>query len=91
MNLAAELAPRIRVNCICLGAIRTPMLAQAVTDYTASVGEARAQETLAVERPRMLLGVAEPEHVAGSIVHLALDACFTTGAVFYADGGYTAR
>jgi NAD(P)-dependent dehydrogenase (short-subunit alcohol dehydrogenase family) len=91
VNLAAELAPRVRVNCICLGAIRTPMLAQAVADYTASVGEARAQATLAMERPRMLLGIAEPELVARSIVHLALDAGFTTGSVLYADGGYSAR
>jgi NAD(P)-dependent dehydrogenase (short-subunit alcohol dehydrogenase family) len=91
VNLAAELAPRVRVNCVCLGAIRTPMLAQAVAEYTASVGEAKAQQTLAVERPRMLLGVAEPELAARSIVHLALDAGFTTGSVLYADGGYTAR
>jgi NAD(P)-dependent dehydrogenase (short-subunit alcohol dehydrogenase family) len=91
VNLAAELAPRVRVNCVCLGAIRTPMLAQAVADYTASVGEAKAQQTLAVERPRMLLGVAEPELAARSIVHVALDAGFTTGSVLYADGGYTAR
>jgi hypothetical protein len=67
------------------------MLAQAVADYTASVGEERAQATLAAERPRMLLGVAEPELIAQSIVHLALDAGFTTGSVFSADGGYTAR
>jgi NAD(P)-dependent dehydrogenase (short-subunit alcohol dehydrogenase family) len=91
VNLAAELAPSVRVNCICLGGINTPMLAQAVADYTAVVGEAKAQATLAVERPRMLLGVAEPELVARSIVHLALDAAFTTGSVLYADGGYTAR
>lgn len=91
VNLAAELAPGVRVNCICLGAVRTPMLAQAVTDYTAAVGEARAHATLAVERPRMLLGIAEPELVAGSIVYLALDAAFTTGSVLFADGGYTAR
>jgi NAD(P)-dependent dehydrogenase (short-subunit alcohol dehydrogenase family) len=91
VNLAAELAPGVRVNCICLGAIRTPMFAQAVADYTAAVGEARANATLEVERPRMLLGVAEPELVARSIVHLALDAGFTTGSVLFADGGYTAR
>ena len=67
------------------------MLAQAVADYTAAVGEAKAQATLAVERPRMLLGVAEPSSSRSSIVHLALDAGFTTGSVLYADGGYTAR
>jgi hypothetical protein len=39
----------------------------------------------------MLLGVAEPQLVAQSIVHVALDAGVTTGSVLYADGGYTAR
>ena len=91
VNVAAELAPSVRVNCVCLGGVNTPMLAQALADYTAAVGEATAQATLAVERPRMLLGVAEPQLVAQSIVHLALDAAFTTGSVFYVDGGYTAR
>jgi len=44
-----------------------------------------------MELPRMLLGIAGPELVAQTIVHLALDAGFTTGSVLYADGGYSAR
>jgi len=67
------------------------MLAQTVADYTGSVGESMAEQTPAVERPRMLLGVAEPELAARSIVHLALDAAFATGSVLHIDSGYTAR
>lgn len=35
--------------------------------------------------------VAAPEEVAASIVHLALDASYRTGADLAVDGGYTAR
>jgi NAD(P)-dependent dehydrogenase (short-subunit alcohol dehydrogenase family) len=59
VNLAAELAPRVRVNCICVGATRTPMMEQAVRDYAAAVGEAGAHRLWTVETPRLLLGVAE--------------------------------
>jgi NAD(P)-dependent dehydrogenase (short-subunit alcohol dehydrogenase family) len=91
VNLAAELAPRVRVNCICVGATRTPMMEGAVRDYVAAVGEAGARELWAAETPRLLLGVAEPAQIAASIAFLALDATFSTGTVLYADGGYTAR
>ena len=91
VNLAAELAPRIRVNCVCVGATRTPMMEQALRDYVAAVGEAGAKQLLTVETPRLLLGVAEPAQIAASIAFLALDASFSTGTVLYADGGYTAR
>jgi NAD(P)-dependent dehydrogenase (short-subunit alcohol dehydrogenase family) len=91
VNLAAELAPHIRVNCICVGATRTPMMEGAIRDYAAAVGEPSARELLAAETPRLLLGVAEPSQIAASIAFLALDATFSTGSVLYADGGYTAR
>ncbi len=39
----------------------------------------------------MLLGIAEPDQVAGSIAYLALDATVSTGTVLHADGRYTAR
>jgi NAD(P)-dependent dehydrogenase (short-subunit alcohol dehydrogenase family) len=35
--------------------------------------------------------VAQPQKVAATIAHLALDASFCTGSVVFADGGYTAR
>lgn len=91
VNLAVELAPHVRVSCICVGATRTAMMEGAVRDYVAAVGEAGTRELLAVETPRLLLGVAEPAQIAASIAFLALDATFTTGTVLYADGGYTAR
>jgi NAD(P)-dependent dehydrogenase (short-subunit alcohol dehydrogenase family) len=91
VNLAAELAPRVRVNCVCVGATRTPMLEEALSAYAAAAGAAAVQELWTAEKPRLLLGIADPEQVAGSIVFLALDASFSTGTVLYADGGYTAR
>ena len=80
VNLAAELAPRVRVNCICLGAVQTPMLEQAVSDYFSGIDHAEAQQVAVAERTRMLLGMAQPADVAGSIVYLALDAGFSTGS-----------
>jgi NAD(P)-dependent dehydrogenase (short-subunit alcohol dehydrogenase family) len=91
VNLAAELAPRVRVNCICVGATRTPMLEQAMSAYAAAAGEGAVERLLTVETPRLLLGVAEPDQIATAIAFLALDATFSTGTVLYADGGYTAR
>src|SRR5919202_2878007 len=40
VNLAAELAPRVRVNCVCVGATRTPMLEEALRAYAAAAGAA---------------------------------------------------
>lgn len=44
------------------------------------------------EMSRVLLGrVATPDEVASAIVHLALDATYSTGSVVTVDGGFTAR
>jgi NAD(P)-dependent dehydrogenase (short-subunit alcohol dehydrogenase family) len=91
VNLAAELAPDVRVNCVSPGAVQTPMFDQALREYFSAVGEAEGARVGAVEGARLLLGVARPEQVAATIVHLALDATFVTGTIVYADGGYTAR
>lgn len=91
VNLAVELAPRVRVNCICVGATRTAMMEAAIRDYAAAVGEAQTRELMAIEAPRLLLGVADPAQIAVSIAFLALEASFSTGIVLCADGGYTAR
>jgi NAD(P)-dependent dehydrogenase (short-subunit alcohol dehydrogenase family) len=91
-SLATELAPRVRVNCVALGATDTPMMAKAVTEYLASMTAAEAQKVGEAEMSRVLLGrVAAPAELAAAIVHLALDATYSTGSVVTVDGGYSAR
>jgi NAD(P)-dependent dehydrogenase (short-subunit alcohol dehydrogenase family) len=91
-SLAAELAPRVRVNCVAPGATDTPMMAEAVTAYLGSMDAGEAQQTATAEMTRVLLGrVAAPAELAAAIVHLALDASYSTGSVVTVDGGFSAR
>jgi NAD(P)-dependent dehydrogenase (short-subunit alcohol dehydrogenase family) len=77
-TLALELAPfGIRVNCICPGATRTPMIPK------------DKLKTLPKQIP--LNRVGEPEDVAEMVFFIASDrARQITGAVFVVDGGITA-
>ena len=87
-NLAMDLAPDIRVNCVCPGSIRT-----AATDrHMAATGESEA-EYLAKNGPLHLLGrVGTPREVANAILFLASDeASFITATALMVDGGYIAR
>jgi NAD(P)-dependent dehydrogenase (short-subunit alcohol dehydrogenase family) len=72
----------IRVNAVCPGYIKTPMLlAGPVKDQL---------ETLAALHPLRRLG--EPEEVANCVLFLASDeSSFVTGASLLVDGGYTAQ
>jgi 3-oxoacyl-[acyl-carrier protein] reductase len=91
-SLAVELAPRVRVNCVAPGATNTPMFADAVREYFGAMSPEEAGAVGAAEMARVLLGrVAEPTEVASAIVHLALDATYSTGAVVTVDGGFSAR
>jgi 3-oxoacyl-[acyl-carrier protein] reductase len=91
-SLAAELAPRVRVNCVAPGATDTPMMAEAVTAYYGSMDAEEAQRTGTAEMTRVLLGrVGAPAELAAAIVHLALDASYSTGSVVTVDGGFSAR
>jgi NAD(P)-dependent dehydrogenase (short-subunit alcohol dehydrogenase family) len=70
--LAAELAPAIRVNCICPGMVDTPM----ADGYRANVGN------YALKR------LADPVEIARAILFLTSDeASYVTGATLAADGG----
>jgi 3-oxoacyl-[acyl-carrier protein] reductase len=90
-SLAAELAPRVRVNCLSPGATDTPMMAEAITAYLGSMS-AEEQQAAAAEMTRVLLGrVGDPAELAAAIVHLALDASYSTGSVVTVDGGFSAR
>ena len=51
-----------------------------------------ARQAAAPETARLLLGrVGDPAEVAAAIVHLALDATYSTGSIVTVDGGYSAR
>lgn len=74
------------------GATNTPMMAEAITEYFGSMDEHEAQRAAAAEMTRVLLGrVGNPTELAAAIVHLALDASYSTGSVVTVDGGFSAR
>ncbi|MEX2649792.1 MAG: SDR family oxidoreductase, partial [Alphaproteobacteria bacterium] len=84
--LAVELAPDIRVNCLCPGAMDTELMracAEASGDPDAYYRHYDAWAPLG--------RIAPPTEIAATIVYLASpEAGFVTGAVFAADGGSTA-
>lgn len=91
-SLAAELGPRIRVNCVAPGPVDTPMFAEAVTEYLGAMTPEEVERVGTAEMSRVLLGrVGDPAEVASAIVHLALDASYSTGSVVTVDGGFSAR
>jgi NAD(P)-dependent dehydrogenase (short-subunit alcohol dehydrogenase family) len=91
-SLAVELAPRVRVNCVAPGGVETPMFAEAITEYLAPMTPDEIERVGAAEMSRILLGrVGAPSEVASAIVHLALDASYSTGSVVTVDGGFSAR
>jgi NAD(P)-dependent dehydrogenase (short-subunit alcohol dehydrogenase family) len=83
-SLALEAAEHgIRVNAICPGWTRTPMVER-------SLAQSKAPVQVAALQPIGRLG--EPEEVAHVVLWLCSDAAsFITGAAIAADGGYTAR
>lgn len=80
-TMALELAPRVRVNCICPGYVLTPMQQ---AEYT--------PEMLRATDARIPLGRhARPEEVAALFAFLASDeAAYITGAAIPLDAGETA-
>jgi meso-butanediol dehydrogenase / (S,S)-butanediol dehydrogenase / diacetyl reductase len=74
----------IRCNCVCPGAIDTPLLQRSLTTI-----QGFADETIAAI-PMGRLG--RPEEMANVVLFLASDlASYVTGAAFVADGGLTAK
>ena len=86
-NHAIEFAPRVRVNCVCPGAIDTDMLR-----YLAEVkwGTVDAGYEVLGQGIAALKRVGQPEEIAGPVLYLASDlASFVTGAIHVVDGGET--
>jgi NAD(P)-dependent dehydrogenase (short-subunit alcohol dehydrogenase family) len=84
--MAVELAPGVRVNCVCPGNVETDMIFQAAAasgDPESYLNRARAR----AHTKRMV----KPEEVAAAILYLASgEAASTTGTALTIDGGGTA-
>jgi NAD(P)-dependent dehydrogenase (short-subunit alcohol dehydrogenase family) len=88
-SLAVHLADdNIRVNAVCPGPVRTPMLAGFMQK-----GAEATDEVAELYSSRVPLGrVAEAGEIAAAIVYLASDAAsYVTGVPFPVDGGYVAQ
>ena len=87
-DLAIELGPEIRVNCLCPGAIDTEML----QGLGARLGDGdieKGYEVLSAKAP--LRRVARPQEMANAVLYLASDlASFVTGSIHLADAGMSA-
>ncbi|TPK99853.1 SDR family oxidoreductase [Mesorhizobium sp. B2-4-14] len=82
--LALELAPTVRVNCVCPGPVDTPMMDSELTWF----GE-QAREGFISGTP--LKRFARPAEIARFIIFVAAEATFATGSMLSVDGGTTAR
>jgi NAD(P)-dependent dehydrogenase (short-subunit alcohol dehydrogenase family) len=90
-NLAVDLAPSVRVNCVSPGATRTGMLRAFVKESARGLDDDERARQLVADMARMPLGrVAEPHEVATVCVHLAIDATAVTGVDMPVDVGYAA-
>lgn len=83
--LAHELAPKIRVNCICPGPIDTPMMDAELEWFP----DPAATRKAAIERVP-LKRFATPDEIARAVLYFATDATYATGSIFAIDGGTTA-
>jgi NAD(P)-dependent dehydrogenase (short-subunit alcohol dehydrogenase family) len=87
-SLCVVLSPdRIRVNAICPGPVRTPMLTGFMAKEAGDVDEVAKLYSSRVPLAR----VAEPEEIAAAVAFLAGDeSSYITGVALPVDGGYTA-
>jgi NAD(P)-dependent dehydrogenase (short-subunit alcohol dehydrogenase family) len=85
--MAVELAPRVRVNCVCPGYVDTDMVRR---DGIDKADDPAAEEQALIDFAP-LKRIATPEEIAAVILFLAShEARFMTGAAVPIDGGATA-
>lgn len=98
-SAAINLAPSVRANCVCPGAVRTPLLATAKRwasgereDSRDDAGPIRAADLAEVgDEAHLIPRLGEPDEIANVVCFLAGDeASFMTGAVVAVDGGASA-
>lgn len=88
--LSLSLAPDIRVNVICPGAVETPMLSQFFGRDPKADIQANVKNFVDTAVP--LRRVCTAEEIAEAVLFLASDkSSFITGTSLPIDGGYTAR
>ena len=84
--LALDLAPRVRVNCICPGDVATPMLGKQLQQADGSYTLEDVEQAYPLER------VGEPLEIAHVICSvLSPFNSFMTGSIIPVDGGLTAK
>jgi NAD(P)-dependent dehydrogenase (short-subunit alcohol dehydrogenase family) len=88
-DLAITLAPDIRVNCICPGAVDTEML----QGLGRTLGDGNVEAGYAIlTQNRPMKRVAHASEIANAILYLASDlASFVTGTIHVVDGGVMAK
>ena len=85
--LAIELAPEVRINCVCPGYVDTDMVRRDVIDQD---DDPEAMEQV-LKDYAPLKRIAKPREIAHAILYLASDdARFVTGSALQIDGGTTA-
>lgn len=84
--LALELAPTVRVNCVCPGPVDTPMM-EAELQWFGGTPELKANYIAQVPLKRF----ATADEIARFVVFVASEATFATGSMLSTDGGTTAR
>ncbi|HXG41740.1 MAG TPA: SDR family oxidoreductase [Dehalococcoidia bacterium] len=90
--MAMEYAPYgVRVNCVCPGAVRTPLVERAVQHLAATTGGPPEDFWRRMDAMHPLGRIAEPEDIAKAVLFLASDdARMITGVALPVDGGFTA-